>query len=742
VKLPYHWLRELVNVPGDADDLAAKLGLRGFEVASIENAQGRQPVIDFEITANRPDCLSVIGLAREAAAAYGLPLQLPDRTMPPAGQLQAIEITIEDPELCPRYCAQVFEVRSTGSSPAWLQERLEAAGVRSISPIVDVTNYVMLEMGQPTHAFDVSRLAGRALRIRGARPGEKIRTLDGVDRALEPGMLVIADADRPQAIGGVMGGATSEIDGTTKVMVLESAYFKPAAVRRTSKRLGLKTEASSRFERGADVNAAPAAIARAAALLQQIGAAQPLGPTIDKYPAPPAPLTLTLRASRIERILGTRVPDADVPAILEPLGFDVRVARREAGGADAVRGGAGAATGDAATGGDHGAAWTVGVPSFRVDVLREVDLIEEIARHDGYVGLPATFPELTEGQPAPDERTLRDRLLRQVLTACGFSEAMTFAFIEAAAAGPFAAEHAEGAEHAEKGRLVAVENPLSEKFAVLRPSLLPGLVDAASHNRRHGHHDVRLFETGARFSPDGETRAVAGVWCGAGAPPHWSGATRAADFYDVKGAVDAVGRALGVELDYAPATVSYLVEGRTAEIHFRLKAETTEQNQPTPMEGSPVVSAFRRNHDEPRRVGVIGQIAPAILEARGFPAGEALWAFELDADALAAGQSSADLRTVSLPRFPSVVRDLSVLVDSALPATAVRGTIRTAASALLAHAIEFDRYRGKGVPDGRVSLSIRLTFRSSERTLTDAEVDEAMTRIVDALGATHGAVRR
>jgi phenylalanyl-tRNA synthetase beta chain len=725
VRLPYHWLCDLVKVPGDPDQIATTLGLRGFEVASVQH--GYQPVIDFEITANRPDCLNVIGLAREASAAYGLPLQLPDRTMPPAGQPQSIEITIEDPELCPRYCAQVFEVRSTGHTPEWMRDRLEACGVRSISPIVDVTNYVMLEMGQPTHAFDYAKLAGRALRIRRAKPGEKLRTLDGVDRALEADMLVIADSERPQAIGGVMGGAPSEINSGTKLMVLESAYFKPASVRRTSKRLGLKTEASTRFERGADVNGAPAAIARAAALLQQIGAAQPLGPTIDKYPAPQPPRTLTLRASRIERVLGMPVADDEVPKILAPLGFDVRVAMRDAGN-----------EGDAASG-DERMSWSVGVPSFRVDVLREVDLIEEIARHDGYLGLPATFPELTVAQPPPDARTLRDRLLRQVLTACGMSEAMTFAFIEEPSAAPFAplvggewtdvaprtAERADG--------IVAVANPLSEKFAVLRPSLLPGLVDAASHNRRHGQNDVRLFETGTRFSVEGESRAVAGVWCGSGAPVHWSGATRAADFYDVKGVVEALGRALGVELDYEATEISYLVPGRAT--IFRLKAETTGT---VPNKDS-VVSAFRRNGKE---LGLIGQIAPAILDARGFPAAEELWAFELDVDALAELQSTGDLRAESLPRFPSVVRDLSVLVDSTLPAAAVRGTIRSAAPSLLAQAIEFDRYRGKGVPDGRVSLSLRLTFRSPERTLTDAEVDEAMTLIVDALASAHGAVRR
>ena len=702
MKLPYHWLRELVAVAGDPDAVAAALGLRGFEVASVE--AGRQPAIDFEITANRPDCLSVIGLAREAAAAFDLPLRLPDRTMPPAGAPQPLDVTIDDPELCPRYCAQVFEVRSSAPAPAWMQERLEAAGVRSISAIVDVTNYVMLEMGQPTHAFDHAALAGRALRIRRAKPGERLRTLDGVDRDLQPDMLVIADADRAQAIGGVMGGAPSEINAGTKLMVLESAYFKPASVRRTSKRLGLKTEASTRFERGGDVNAAPAAIARAAALFQQIGTAQPLGPMIDKYPAPQSPRTLTLRASRIERVLGSRVPDAEIPARLAPLGF--LVTSREDTGV-----GSPSSMSPAIENGDPtplSSAWDVTVPSFRVDVLREVDLIEEIARHDGYAGLPATFPALTVAQPPPDPRTVRDRLLRQVLTACGLSEAMTFAFIEAEAAAPFA----------DPATVVAVANPLSEKYAVLRPSLLPGLIDAAAHNRRREHHDVRLFETGTRFSTAGETRSVAGVWCGAGAPLHWSAAARPADFYDVKGLVDALGTALTLELEFEAVPSHYFVDGRAAAVNFRLKQSVW------------------------RRFGLLGQIAPTVLETRGFPASEALYAFELDLDGVAGVQHGDDLRAESLPRFPSVVRDVSVLLDSTLPAAAVRGTIRSSAPSTLAHAIEFDRYRGKGVPEGRVSLSLRLTFRSPERTLTDAEVDAAMEQIVAALASAHGAVRR
>ena len=715
MKLPYHWLTELVPVPGDADAVASALSRRGFEVASIEN--GAQPVIDFEITANRPDCLSVIGLAREASAAFDAPLQLPDRAMPPAGQPQPLEVVIEDAELCPRYCAQVFEVRSSNPSPQWMRERLEAAGVRSISAIVDVTNYVMLEMGQPTHAFDYAKLGGRALRIRRARAGETVRTLDGVDRTLQPDMLVIADAERPQAIGGVMGGALSEIGATTKVLVLESAYFKPASVRSTSKRLGLKTEASTRFERGADVNAAPAAIARAAALLQQIGAAQPVGPMIDRYPAPLSPRTLTLRASRIERILGIAVPDADVPVRLEPLGFTV------------AEGPSPEAPASQATSIGHRSSvvghrtWTVTVPSFRVDVLREIDLIEEIARHDGYAGLPATFPALSAPQLPPDARTLRDRLLRQVLTACGMSEAMTFAFIEAAAAAPFA----------DAGTIVAVRNPLSEKFAVLRPSLLAGLVEAAAHNRRRQHEDVRLFEVGTRFSTAGESRAVAGVWCGAGTPAHWSGGRRDVDFSDVKGAVEAIAKAFGLELEFEPANVPYMVPGRAAAVSFRVSPGASRET------AGPSRLKAGASTEMTRRLGLIGQLLPSIT---GLPAGEAMYAFELESDALPAGQHGDDLRAESLPRFPSIVRDLSILVDAALPAAAVRGTIRSSAPPTLVHAIEFDRYRGKGIPEGRVSLSLRLTFRSPERTLTDAEVDTAMAAIVEALGAAHGATRR
>ncbi len=683
MRLVHPWLAELVAVPGDVDAVAEAIGLRGFEVAAVEH--GPVPVIDFEITANRPDCLNHVGLAREAAAIWGTPLRLPE--MPPldgggAGAGGSMTVDLDAPDLCPRYCAQVFDVR-IGPSPEWLRTRLEAAGVRSISNVVDITNYVMLEIGQPMHAFDLHHLAGQRIIVRRGRDGERMQTLDGVDRTLDADMLVIADAERAVAIAGVMGGQHSEISSGTTRIVLESACFLPASVRRTSKRLNLKTEASSRFERGGDIGAAPLGIRRMAALLAGMHAGTPVGPLLDRYPAPRPALEIRLRGSRIARVLGQAVPAADVVRFLEPLGFTVRDA------------------------GEPEQAWIVTVPTFRVDVSREVDLIEEVGRHYGFDRLPARFPPLTAPQPPPDPRVGRDRLVRTALAAAGFSESMTFAFIERQAALPFCEPGVEPA---------AIANPLSEKFAVLRPSLLPGLIDSCAHNRRRGRRDVALFETGSRFTAAGEGRSAALVWCGAAAALHWSAPARAVDFFDVRGAVELLGAAMGLPdgaLEFRAVSRGWLARGRAAEVAAA---------------GHPL--------------GTLGQLVPAVAEARGFPAGEPVYVAEIDLDAAAAAAGTAPLRAEPLPRFPSIVRDLSILVDEALPAAAVRGTIRSSAPATLVSVVEFDRYQGKGVPDGRVSLSLRLTFRDSDRTLTDDDAQQATGRIVRALAAAHGAEQR
>jgi phenylalanyl-tRNA synthetase beta chain len=681
MKILLSWLREFVDVPGTPEQIAATMSVRGFAVEGIEPLENADAVIDFEVTGNRPDCLAVAGIAREVATAYGLQVRRPVVGGSPLALTSLksvdrgdIDIVIENKELCPRYAGAVADV-TVGPSPDWMQARLRAAGVRPISNIVDVTNYVLLELGQPMHAFDVTRLGGGQIRVRTAQPGETLRTLDGQTRTLKPEMLVIADAERPVAIAGVMGGADSEVTTDTRTIVLESAYFAPLSVRRTSKALGLKTEASIRFERGTDPRLPVTAMERACALLELAGAGAARGTIVDRCPLRFEPVVLRLRRGRIAGLLGVSIPDPDVRRILESLGFALRDA-------------------------EHG--WDVTVPTRRVDVLREVDLIEEVARHYGFDRIPVTFPALTAAPPPMDPRITQARALRSIITGAGFSEAVTFGFVAESAAAPFAAAE----------DLVPIANPLSETFAVLRPSILPALVGAVAHNRRREQRDVRLFEIGARFSrARGERRALAFAWTGSVGGDHWSGGTRDVDYFDMQGVVERVCQALRVDVQLEPVHESWLVPGRAAAI---MAAGT--------------------------RMGSLGQLAPSLVEQHGVPASDAIFVAELDLDGVSVVDD--DLQVEPLPRQPSVTRDISILVADTLSAATVRRTIREHAPEILARVSEFDRYQGKGIPDGQVSLSLRLTFRAPDRTLTDDEVQAAMNTVMAALKDRHQAAQR
>ncbi|PWT84131.1 MAG: phenylalanine--tRNA ligase subunit beta [Blastocatellia bacterium] len=696
MRLLVSWLRDFVDVRATAQEIADGLELRGFEVAAIEPCAGGDAVIDFEVTANRPDCLSVIGLAREVATLFRLPMTTPS-SAPNAkvalktvtiGESEHLKVAIADEDLCPRYAAAIAAVNVSAiggvgiQSPSWMVARLQAAGLRSITPIVDITNYALVELGHPTHAFDLKRLAGRQLNVRRATSDETIITLDNIERRLEPDTLVIADRDRAQAVAGVMGGAAAEVSAESTLVAFESAYFKPASVRRTSKRLGLKTEASSRFERGADIEAPVVALQRIGALMDQIGAGHFLGSVIDVYPTRREPSRVHMRRTRLTRLLGTPVPDDDVERILRGLGFSVR------------------GTSDG---------WDVIAPTFRVDIMREPDLIEEVGRHYGFDKLPATFPVLTTATAAPDPRVARDQLVRRVLTAAGLSEAVTFGFIEARAAEPFIG--------ADGSRPVSIANPLSAKFDTLRPLIVPGLVDAVAHNRRHGRDDVGLFEIGTRFSFRGENRAVAVAWTGSAAPVHWSTRPRPVDFFDVKGVIERLCEALAVPISVKSTDEPFLVNGLRAS----------------------VVAA------DGRPLGVIGNLLPAIADARGLPRLDPVLVAELDLDALAVTSTLVFETVKALPRYPLVVRDLSIVVADTLPAEIIRGTIQTAGTDTPAPLVDvtfFDRYQGKGIPDGSLSLAVRLTFQAKNRTLTDAEVQQSVGNILATLMREHGAVQR
>ncbi|MCH7747423.1 MAG: phenylalanine--tRNA ligase subunit beta [Acidobacteria bacterium] len=701
------WLRELVTLPvgsGSPDSpvtiaaLADTLTMRGFEVGAVEpwpagpanpagqpgNSEPPDAVLDLEITTNRPDCLSVLGIAREVGTIYGTDLRMPALWPDDDDQRDPIAVTIEDADLCPRYVGALVDVE-VGPSPRWLAARLEAADVRPINNVVDVTNYVMLELGHPLHAFDLDRLAGPEIRVRRARAGETIRTLDGAQRRLEPEMLVIADAERAQAVAGVMGGADSEVSGTTRTIVLEAAYFNPISVRRTGKRIGLSTDASYRFERGADVEAPVRAIARARQLLATIGAGQPRGPAVDRYPTPPAPIVVRLRHHRIGHLLGLTIDAAFVAPTLTRLGFDPQL--------------------EPAT---DPPVWRVTVPTFRVDVSREEDLIEEVARHHGYDRLPTTFPALTQPAPPPGPWRARDHLVRQLLTGCGFSEAITYGFIERA---PALAIHPDAQD------IVALRNPLSEKGAVLRPSLLPGLVDSLIHNRRRERQDIRLFEVGSQFRHgDGETPALALVMTGDAVARHWSGPERKTDLFDLTGVIARLCEGFGGVATFEPDTAGHLVPGRTASVRLRVADQTTV-------------------------LGTVGQLDPGFAHTRGLTGSDAVYVAELDLRPLTTDRFD-HLQATPVPRYPSITRDLSVEIDDALPAVRVRDTIRAAAGPALVSINEIDRYQGPGIAAGAVSLSMRLTFRAPDRTLTDTEVQAATDDVVRALARAHRAKLR
>jgi phenylalanyl-tRNA synthetase beta chain len=480
-----------------------------------------------------------------------------------------------------------------------------------------------------------------------------------------------------------MGGADAEVSGATRRTVFESAYFKPASVRRTSKRLGLKTEASFRFERGADIAVPVRALERALQLTEEIGAGWHVGPIVDRYPQPRAFRQVELRRDRLAAVLGMPVPDRDVERILRALGLETT----------------------SVTDG-----WQTVVPTFRVDLEREVDLIEEVGRHYGFDRLAPVFPPVTEAARPPDAKVVRDRWVRQHLTAIGLNEAITFGFIEARAAQAFV-------NGSQQNSLVSVANPLSGKFDTLRPSLLPGLVDGVAHNRRHGRRDVALFEIGARFTAsDGETQAVGMAWTGARTHEHWAGPSRDVDFFDVKGAIELLAEGTSLSIRFAPVNVPYLVPGQAAAV----------------MAGD--VS-----------LGVVGRVTPEVVEERGAPRHDAIFVAELDLDRMWMLRPAPADTVRPLPRFPSVVRDLSIVVADALPVEIIRGTIQATSRSGRAPLVDlrfFDRYKGQGLADDAVSLSVRLTFQAPDRTLTDAEVQESFDAIVVALGRGHGARQR
>ena len=641
-------------------------------------------VLDLEITPNRPDCLGVYGVAREVHAVLGSPLgEPPWADDPGAGDLgtapAGIEVVVEDHQLCPRFTARVFENVTIGPSPAWLKARLAAAGQRPISNVVDITNYVMLLSGHPLHAFDLDRIAGGRLVVRAATAGETLTTLDGQDRPLDGDMTVICDADGPTSLAGVMGGLRSEVeDGTTRVL-LEVATWNGPQINRTSSRLDLRSEASSRFEKSLPPEGCLEALAVATRLMLELTGATLVPGTVDvgEQLGWAAFAPIRLRDARVSGLLGSPIARERSAEILTALGFTVS---------------------DAADGLD------VGVPHWRrADVTREADLIEEVARIDGVDKLPATIQRNRSGLPGrlTHEQRLRRRA-EDVLVGRGLREVVGWSFTDTGLPDKLLA----GPDDKLR-RLVQLQNPMSAEQSVLRPTIFGSLLDIAAYNRSRGHQDLALFESGAVYAKsDGpladEHHALGALVTGAARPVTWGdGEPGPAGFFTARSLVEAVLSTLRVDWHAEPAERSYLHPGKAA--------------------------AIRSGEDT---LGIFGEVHPSVAAAWGFEEPVAALAIDLGKaiDRAAGVTHYADMTT-----FPELRQDVAVIVADDVPADRVLSVARAAGGELVAGARVFDVYRGDQVGDGRVSLALHLEFRAFDRTLTDADVAPVRERIVAAL---------
>ncbi|MBI1839481.1 MAG: phenylalanine--tRNA ligase subunit beta [Verrucomicrobia bacterium] len=639
---------------------------------------GSDVVYDLEITPNRPDWNSVIGIAREISALTGNPLRLPDTSFP-AGEsadpvADTVVVELADPELCPRYTARLVLGIEVRPSPDWLRQALQKVGLRSINNVVDVTNYVMLETGQPLHAFDLRHMsrdaAGKArVVVRRAAAGESFTTLDGQKRALTSEMLLIADSSSGVALAGVMGGENSEIQPTTRDVLLESAYFKPQNIRATSKALALKTDASYRFERGADIEICDWASRRAAQLIVQTAGGRPAAGVVDAYPAPPSSREIALRFSKTREVLGVDIPPAAQSAFLDALG--IQAVQSTAAGA------------------------TFRAPSFRVDLKREHDLIEEVGRLFGIDKIPSASPRGEVGSHPYD--AVHDSLAeaRELAVGLGLVEAQGQTLISEKAA----------VRVASADRLVPLAYPLSADMNVLRPSLLPGLLDSLRHNLSRQNQDVALFEVGRVFSlvqgQVREERNIAFAMTGARFPAFWSGEDREArcDIHDLKGALEDWLERFGLK------GVGYLRQEAGGEFYIERAAVLLGK----------------------QTLGAMGQLSPIL--AKQYDLRDAVYVAELNLD-LCLARRNPTRSFKPLAAFPSVRRDVAMLVEESITHDAVLAAVREAKPSNLENVRLFDVFRGKNVPDGQKSLAYALTYRAADRTLTDAEVNAAHESVV------------
>lgn len=647
-------------------------------------------VMEIGLTPNRSDCLSIIGLAREVAAIQKAGLRRPQICLP--AEVKNIEslakVAIESPELCPRYAARLLEGVVVGPSPFWLQDRLQSVGLRSINNLVDVTNFVMMETGQPLHAFDFDKLAQHRIVVRNAREGEEFVTLDDKRRSLGRDMLLICDGENPVAIAGVMGGLNSEVVDSTRSVLIESACFEPISIRKTAKKLGMSTEASYRFERGVDPKGTLFALNRAAQLMAEVAGGVLVQGVIDVHPGHAEDVPLSLSVEKTNHLLGTNLDAGRIADLLSSIEFTVQRQERE----DLL---------------------TVQVPSFRVDVTRPVDLMEEVARLSGYDHIPTTFPE-SPVSDKPIDRCLQIRSrIRTLMNAFGFTEAVNYSFINGKAC-----DHLRYPSEDRRRRCVHILNPLSEDQCVMRTSLLPGLLENMRNNTAQQVKCLKLFEVGRIYIardedalPE-EREMLAGLWSGLRSEATWYSKPVECDFYDLKGVAESLFEALRIE-----------------------GIECVRMPDADCIELRPGSAARMLDGDAP--IGIIGEIHPE--SARWLGLKQTAYIFEIDlARIYDRVPESKKIRPV--PKFPAISRDITIIVDQNIEAQRIIRQACVQKSELVEDLCLLDVFQGDPIAPGKKSASLRVTYRSNVKTLEDEDIrslHESITQgIMDAFGAT------
>jgi phenylalanyl-tRNA synthetase beta chain len=670
MRVSFNWLREFVEIPIEPRQLKADLTMVGLNVESVA-AVGDDWVLEVEITTNRPDCLSHYGVAREVATLYQKPLRRLEINVQESGARTSEEVSIEiaDPELCARYCGRVIQNVQVKPSPAGLVKRLEAVGQRPINNVADITNYVLMELGHPLHAFDLARLGERKIIVRRALPGELLRTLEGTDRVLTSENLVIADAQRPVALAGVMGSEDSQIFSSTHSVLLESAWFDPLSIRRTAKAHGMHTEASHRFERGADIEMAPLAIDRAATLIAELAGGEILRGRVDVYPRPRLREDLVLRLSEIRRILGAEILWEQVERTLQSLGFMTE--RRGTEG------------------------WRVTPPSFRLDVTREVDLIEEVARHFGYDRLPA---RVRPAPPRVERDTTREKELAvsNLLCSLGYYETIQSSLVDPEENSRFADQPP-----------VVLANPLSQDASALRTSAAPSMIHALRWNLDRDQNDVRLFELGKTYAWSGnrtpeERRVLTLGLTGHRRLASVHDSERALDLFDLKGDLEAL---LGLfeiaGIEFGGARCGHYEASQSG--RFTAQGET---------------------------LALFGRLSREI--ERDYKLRQSAWLAEVDFERLLAFLLRARAYH-PFSKFPAVERDFSLVVPEAVTFAHLQAALQSVTGEELQSLRPVDLFRGGSIPAGHYSLLLRVTFQSQAHTLTSEEISAASQRVMAAL---------